>query len=321
MSKILITAELFGSHSNEALDLIKGAGFAYEVRTEIESRFGGREEAILPFLEDVEGLIVGGKSRITGEVIDRASRLRVISKRGVGVDNIDVTYAKERGIVVAYTPHVVHRTVADHAMALLLGLAKNVIQHDRNVREGRWVRDLWGAEVSGKVLGIIGFGHIGTSLAKRARAFEMVVLASDPFSDEQLMREQGVIPVILRELLNRSDFISIHAPLTPQTRHMIGRDEISLMKPAAFLINTSRGATVDELALIDALKVGRIAGAALDVFEKEPLPEDSPLRSLQNVLLTPHAASNTRECFIAMEKAAAEHAILVLKGHMPKYVV
>jgi len=254
-------------------------------------------------------------------VIDRALKLRVISKRGVGVDNIDVAYARKRCIIVANTPHVVHRTVADHTMAMILGLAKNIIQHDRNVREGRWGQDLWSVEISGKTLGIIGLGHIGKSVAKRALAFDMAVLASDPFLDEPSMREHGVIPVSLPELLNRSDFVSIHVPLTPETRRMIGAGELSLMKPTSYLINTSRGGTVDEQALVEALRAGRICGAALDVFEEEPLPQDSPLRSMRNVLLTPHVASSTRECFLAMERAAAEHAVSVLRGEIPHYVM
>jgi phosphoglycerate dehydrogenase-like enzyme len=321
MGKILITAESFGNLSAAALDLIAASGFPYEVRTEVESLHRGREEALLPLVGDVEGLIVGGKSCITRNVIDRAAALRMISKRGVGVDNIDVLYAKTKGIVVANTPHVVHRTVADHAMALMLGLAKNLAVHDRDAREGRWAPGLWSAEVSGKTLGIIGLGLIGKSLAVRALAFDMIVVAHDPGMDERFVREHSILSVGMEELLGTSDFVSVHVPLTPGTRGLIGPRELSLMKPTAYLVNTSRGGTLDETALIDALQSGRIAGAGLDVFEREPLPERSPLRSLSNVLLTPHVASTTRECFLAMEMAAAEHAISILRGHMPRYTL
>jgi D-3-phosphoglycerate dehydrogenase len=321
MAQILITAELFGELGNEALNLITAEGFSYEIRSDVETEFLGKEEILCTLVKDVEALIVSGKAKITRKVIETATRLKIVSRRGVGFDNIDVVFAKEKGIMVATTPHVVATTVADHTMMLILGLAKRVTSQDRGVRQGHWIRNHWSLEVSGRNLGIIGLGRIGKMVARRALAFEMVVRAYDPALDLDYAQEHGIIPATLDTLLRESDFITLHLPLNAHTRGFIGVNELSLMKPTAFLVNTARGAIIDETALAEALKDGRLAGAGLDVFTNEPLPFDSPLLSLSDTLLTPHTAGNTPECWLAMEIAAVENVIAVLKGITPEYLV
>jgi D-3-phosphoglycerate dehydrogenase len=321
MAQILITAEFFGELGKEALNLIAAAGFSYEIRSDIETELRGKEDIFCSLIENVEALIVSGKAKITRKVIEAATRLRVISRRGVGFDNIDVAFAKEKGIMVATTPHVVAATVADHTMMLILGLAKRITSLDRSVREGHWVRNRWSVELAEKTLGIIGLGRIGKMVARRARAFEMKVLAYDPTIDNGFVRENGITPLTLNGLLGESDFVTLHLPLSEHTHGLIGANELSLMKPTAFLINTSRGALIDEKALVEALKNEKIAGAGLDVFESEPLPNKSPLKFINNTLLTPHTAGNTPECWLAMEKAAAQNAIAVLRGNTPEYLI
>lgn len=241
-----------------------------------------------------DGLIVG-VDPVTARVLE-AGPLRVVVKFGSGMDNIDVAAAEERGVKVSSTPGANARSVAELAAALLLALARNVAQHDRSVRGGSWQR-LTGVELAGKRLGIVGYGAIGRELARIARGLDLDVVAHDPLVDE------ADIPLLpLEEVLQTSDAVSLHVPLTAETRGLIGEAELAAMKPTAFLLNTARGGLVDEAALADALGSGGLAGAALDGFEEEPLG-DSPLRRLDNVVFSPHAGAATEE---AVLRAAAQ---------------
>jgi glyoxylate reductase len=273
---------------------------------------------------DVEGLLVVG-ARVTEEVLGQASKLRVVANCGVGYDNIDVAACTRRGIIVTNTPGVLTDTTADLAFALLLAVARRVADGDRYVRDGRWRRwefgAMWGSEVHHKTLGVYGFGRIGQAVARRGRGFAMTILYhSRTRANRDLERELDARYVDRETLLGESDFVSLHIPMAPETHHLIGAHELRLMKPTAFLINTSRGKVVDEEALVEALKTGQIAGAGLDVFEHEPHlhPE---LAKLDNVALLPHIGSATGETRLKMAMLAAENLLAVLDDRRPPNAV
>ena len=277
------------------------------------------EDELIELLKGVDGVIAGSHP-FTRRVLYSADKLKVISRTGAGFDTIDLKAATERGIIVTTTPeansesvHFVHRRlrlmVADFAMGLLLSLARQIPQGDRDVRAGVFSPRM-GVEVYGKTLGIIGLGRIDKRLAKRGRGFDMTILAYDTYQDTAFAAQQCITYLPLDELLARSDFVSIHLPLTPETSGLIGERKLRLMKPTAYLINTARGVIVDEASLIKALREGWIAGAGLDVFASEP-PFHSPLLSMEKVILSPHAASFTKEAWARMAKEAAENVVKV----------
>jgi phosphoglycerate dehydrogenase-like enzyme len=248
-----------------------------------------------------------------------AKELKLISRWGVGYDAVDIPAATSRGIVVAYTPGLLSETVADLTFALLLSLARRVHIGHMQMSRGDWM-PAWGVDVFGKTLGIIGCGRIGQAVARRAAAFNMRLLGHD-LCPETTPKTAGVRFVSLDELLESSDFISLHASLTTNSRGMLGKTQFRKMKPTAFLINTARGALIDETALAVALQEGWIAGAALDVFVQEPLPVDHPLRTAPNVLLTPHFASFARETGERVSTTAAQAIIDLMNGLKPQFVV
>jgi glyoxylate reductase len=273
---------------------------------------------------DAEGLLVVGV-RVNAEVLGRAGKLRVVANCGVGYDNIDVAACTERKIVVTNTPGVLTDATADLAFALLLAVARRVVEADRFVREGRWQRwefgMMWGAEVHHQTLGLYGFGRIGQAVARRGQGCSMrIIYHSRRPVEESIERRLGAHYVGCETLLRESDFLSLHVPLTLETDHLIGARELGLMKPSAFLINTARGKVVDEEALVAALKSKTIAGAGLDVFEHEPHlhPE---LAKLDNVVLLPHVGSATGETRLKMAMLAAENLLAALDGRRPQNVV
>ncbi len=253
------------------------------------------------------------------EVLLRCVRLKVIGRIGIGMDQVDVDTAAECGMTVVNAAGAQATAVADHAMALMLCLARNVVAGHHALLAGTRSppSQFMGCEMDGKTLGIIGFGAIGRRLAVRALGFGMVVQAYDPYLDPETIEQAGVTPTDLGALLERSDFISIHVPLTAETRHLIGADQLMMMCPHAYLINTSRGPVVDETALVSALRHGEIAGAGLDVFEKEPLDPDSPLIGLDRVVLTPHIGGWAREAQIRTQESVARDVARVLRGEPP----
>ncbi len=273
---------------------------------------------------EVEGLLVVG-ARVTEEVLQQAPRLRVVSNTGVGYDNIDVAACTRRRIPVTNTPGVVTDATADLAFALLLAAARRVAEGDRFVREGRWHGwqwgMLWGADVHQKTLGIYGFGRIGQAMARRGRGFSMrLIYHARHRVAEGIERELDAQYVDRESLLRESDFLSLHVPLSPETRHLIQSRELSLMKPGALLINTARGPLVDEEALVEALKARTIAGAGLDVFEREPRPHPA-LLEMPNVVVLPHVGSATAETRLKMATLAAENLLAALDGQRPPNVV
>ncbi len=277
------------------------------------------EDELIDLLRGIDGGIFAGDP-FTARVLEASPQLKVISRTGVGYDAIDVKAATERGIVVSNTPGVNRHAVAEWTFALMLSCARRMKENIAEVRSGGWTRHE-GMDLAGKTLGIVGLGTIGKEVAQRASAFEMRIIACDVVRDSQFAEAHRVAFVSLEELLRESDFVSLHTLLNDKTRHLINAERISLMKPTAFLINTARGGVVDTEALCRALVEKRIAGAALDVFEGEPLRADSPLRTIENVYLSPHVAGVSTDARRLSGTAAAENLISALKGERPPGIV
>ncbi len=276
-------------------------------------------------LEGCDGAITLLTDRIDGAVLDRHPQLRVVSNFAVGYDNIDVPAASERGVLVCNTPDVLTNATADHTWALLLAAARRIPESIAYVREGKWQtwgpRLLLGREVSEATIGIVGLGRIGKEVAKRARGFNMRVLAFDPFEDGDFAREHQVTYVPLEQLLLESDFVTLHVTLTSDTHQLIAAAELDRMKPTAILVNASRGPVVDTDALVEALRSGSIFGAALDVTDPEPLPADHPLVTITNCIVVPHTASATVQTRDRMAELAAENLLTGLRGERPPAAV
>src|SRR5713101_2280582 len=256
---------------------------------------------------DADALIVRSATKVTAELLERAKKLRVVGRAGVGVDNIDLDEATKRGVLVMSTPGGSSVSVAEHTFALLLALVRQLPRFDAAMREGRWEKSSSGAEVRGKTLGLIGLGRIGSEVASRAEAFDMRVVAFDPFISEAAARELSVELVPLEQLLAECDFISLHTAVSPQTRDMINAGSIAKMKKGVRIVNAARGELINEADLAAAIKSGHVAGAALDVFAEEP-PKNCPLIGLPNVITTPHVAGSTAE---AQEELGTQVAVQI----------
>lgn len=281
---------------------------------DVDVRTGLSPDELKAAIGDYDGLIVRSATKVTKDVIDAGARLQVVGRAGIGVDNVDVEAATRRGIVVLNTPQGNIVSTAEHTVGLILALAKRIPAADASLKSGRWEKSKFsGIELQDKTLGIIGFGRVGTLVAQRCHALGMRVIARDQFVSAQRFQRAGVEQVELDELLARSDVISLHVVMTPETRHMIGEAELEKCKPGVLLVNASRGGVIDEDALARAIKAGKVGGAGLDVFEAEPLTA-SPLFDLDDVVVTPHIAGQTAD---AQDKAgviAAEQVLLALRG-------
>jgi D-3-phosphoglycerate dehydrogenase / 2-oxoglutarate reductase len=262
-------------------------------------------------------------AKMSTETINQLAGSRIIARMGIGLDNIDVQAATASGIVVTNVPDYCVDEVSDHALALLLALARRVPKANRLVQAGVWaVKDVGSLHrLRGQVLGLAGFGRIGRALSYKAQALGMQVITHDPYLPTGVAEEAGVERVELDQLLRRSDAISVHTPLTKETRHLFGPATFTRMKYGAVFINTSRGGLVDEVALVDALERGDLSGAGLDVVDSEPLSSDSPLRGRDDVILTPHIAYYSEESTAELQKKAAEDVVSVLRGETPRYPV
>jgi D-3-phosphoglycerate dehydrogenase len=276
--------------SDSGLQPLRDAGIA------VEKRVGLGQNELREALADCAGLVVRSETKVTSELMDSATSLRVVGRAGVGVDNIDVPAATERGIVVMNAPDGNTITTAEHTMALLIALARRVPQANSSLKAGRWDRKAFiGVELQGKTLGIVGMGRIGRTVAARARAFGMKIVAFDPFIAPEQARDSEIELAPLDEVFANADFITVHTPLTTETRGLIGSAAFARMKKGVRVINCARGGLVDENALYDAIKSGTVAGAALDVFVQEPPPPDHPLLLLDEVIVTPHLGASTTE--------------------------
>jgi glyoxylate reductase len=319
MAKIYLTRRI----PDQALSLLRKERieFSFNLKDEPPDEGSLKRE-----VANVDGLICLLTEKITPEIIDAGKKLRVIANIAVGFDNIDVGRATEKGICVTNTPGVLTETTADLAWSLLMASARRIAEADRYVRAGKW-RIQWnlmfmtGQDVYGKTLGILGLGRIGQAVARRAKGFNMRILYYDEHRTPELESELGIKFADLETILKESDFITIHVPLTEKTVSLIGEKQLNLMKKTAVLVNTSRGPIVDDNALYKALREGRIAGAGLDVFKKEPIEMSNPLLELDNIVLLPHIGSASVETRTKMAVMAVENAVAVLKGKVPPNLV
>ncbi len=283
------------------------------------------KDEIIKQIKDAHGLVTLLTDQIDAEIINQGKKLIVISNVAVGYDNIDVKAATRKGIYVTNTPKVLNDATADLTLALLLAIARRITEADTFIRTGQWKgwdpNLLLGSDLKNKTLGIIGLGRIGSEVAKRAKCFKMKIIYHQPQRDPEKEKSIGIKYVPLEKLISTSDFISLHVPLTRETKGMIGKKELNKMKNTAHLINTSRGPVIDEKALYEALTEGSIRGAALDVFNEEPINPANPLLKLKNVVLTPHIGSATHETRTRMAVLAAENTVKALKNKIPPCLI
>ncbi|OGO38820.1 MAG: hypothetical protein A2W35_17515 [Chloroflexi bacterium RBG_16_57_11] len=278
-----------------------------------------RSDELKPLVRDCDGFIAG-LDEIDASVLEAGKQLKVIARYGVGVDRVDLQAATRLGIVVTNTPGANSGAVAELTVALILALARHLCQANQATHRGEWPR-ITGIGLQQKTIGLVGFGRIGREVAIRLKAFSPQVLAYDPNLAPEEIARYAVEPVTLEALLARADFVSLHAPVVPSTRNMVNSQFLSVMKPGAFLVNTARGELVDEEALIEALQSGRLQGAALDCFRKEPPDQNHPLLQLPQVILSPHSGSHTDQAVFQMGQMALKDCLAVLSGERPEYVV
>jgi len=314
--KVIVTDDRYGSYEEEKT-VLKEIGASVEVHNL------GNEGQTIEVLRDADGILVN-LHPLPATVIQELQKCRVISRYGVGYDNVSVETATAKGIWVARVPDYCLEDVSDQALALLLGCVRKVAFKDRRIREGAWNlhREQPSYRITGKTLGLIGYGAIARTLHRKISGFGLGrVLVFDPYLDPKKIEENGAESATLRSLLKNSDYISVHAPLNDGTRGLIGSRELSLMKKTAILVNTSRGPLLEEKAVAEALANGKIAAAGLDVFEAEPLPAESPLRQLDNVILSDHAGWYSEESVTELKTKAAQNVLAVLNGGKPIYPV
>lgn len=312
MPKVLVTPSTLRSADATYLRVLRDAGLDV-VFPEKQGLL--TEEELDRELQGIEAVIASSEP-YTRRIIENHPQLRVIARSGVGYDAVDVNAATERGVAVCITPGTNHDAVAEHTFALMLACAKNVVQQDQGTRKGLWPRSVT-LPLRGKTLGIAGLGRIGKAVAIRGACFKMRLLAYEPYPDHEFARQWNVAFVDWATLLAEADYLSLHIPLTAESRHMINREALARMKPTAFLINTARGGLVCERDLLEALTTGKLAGAGLDVFEEEPA-RDNPLFALDNVVVTPHAAGVDAQSRDDMAVAAAQAIAALYRGDWPE---
>ena len=296
--------------SPKGIEILQDAGFDVVVRDQLPA------EELLEIIPEFDGLIVRSASKVTKDVIERAKNLKIIGRAGVGTDNIDLNAATAKGIIVVNSPGGNTIAATEHTMGMMLAMARNIAKANETLQQGQWNRKLYtGVELRGKTLGIIGLGRIGSGVASRALAFEMNVIGYDPFVNAERAEAIGIKIVSLEELIKESDFITVHMPLTPKTKDLINEENIYNTKKGVRLINCARGGIINEKALADAIKAGHVAGAAIDVFESEPLSVDHPLVGLDGVTLTPHLGASTIEAQVGVSVDVAEGIVEALNGN------
>jgi D-3-phosphoglycerate dehydrogenase len=294
---------------------IAGEGLALlEVHHEVEERLGLDHAGLVAAVPGFEALIVRSQLQVDREVIAAGAALRVVGRAGVGLDNIDVDAAKARGLIVLNAPDGNTIAAAEHTLALLLAVARRIPAADASTRAGEWARSRFaGLELHGRTLGIVGLGRIGLAVAQRAAAFGMHLLGYDPYVSPEVARARGIEPRDLPNLLAAADVVTLHVPLGPETTHLLDAAAIATLKPGAIVLNVARGGIVDEAALAKALRDGRVGGAAIDVYEREP-PTGSPLLAAPNVVLTPHIAASTAEAQVAVGIEIARRVLAALEA-------
>lgn len=300
--------------SDEGIDILRN-------HAEVDVRLGLKPEEIISIIGDYEALVVRSQTQVSAEVIAAGKKLQVIARAGVGIDNIDVEEATQRGIMVVNAPTGNTISAAEHAIALMLSLARHIPQANAVLKSGVWRRsDFMGTEVKDKTLGIMGLGNVGSEVAKRARGLQMKLIAYDPFISVEYAKKLQVELVSLEQVLKEADFITLHLPLTASTERIIGAKELTKVKPTVRIINCARGGLIDERALVKAVKEKRVAGAAIDVFPIEPATE-SVLFESDNIIVTPHLGASTTEAQATAARDVAEQIIDVFRGQPARYAV
>jgi (S)-sulfolactate dehydrogenase len=311
-ARVLVADDL----SPEAVQVLRKAGL------EVDVKVGMKPDELEAVIGGYDGLAVRSATKVTAKVLEKATRLKVVGRAGVGVDNVDLDAATRRGVVVMNTPGGSSTTVAELALAMVLSLSRHVAAATASVKSGKWEKKKFqGHELAGKTLGVVGIGNIGSVLVDRARALKMRAIAYDPFISADAARKLGVELVELDALWRESDVISLHVPITDKTRNLVNADVLSRVKKGAILVNCARGGIVDEKALAEALATGRLGGAAMDVFEKEPPPADHPLFKFENFVCTPHIGASTEEAQSAVAIAIAEQLAVYLQEGVVKNAV
>jgi D-3-phosphoglycerate dehydrogenase len=294
---------------------------ALKAQADVDVKLGLKPDELKKVIGDYEALVVRSETKATADIIQAGTKLQVIARAGVGLDNIDVEAATRQGVVVVNAPTGNTIAAAEHTVAMMLALARHIPQANAKLKSGAWQRsDYMGTELRGKTLGIIGLGNVGSEVARRAQAFNMRLIGYDPFVSTDYARNLAVELVTLEQLTKESDFITLHLPLTSQTKMLIGAKELSKMKPTVRIINCARGGLIDEEALLKAVEAGKVAGAAVDVFVKEPVT-DSVLFQSDKIIVTPHLGASTTEAQASVALEVAEQVIAVLKGQPAKYAV
>jgi D-3-phosphoglycerate dehydrogenase len=315
---IVFTTVAMRDDNNDVARALKTKGYQLAIHPDQTPPSREQQRALMA---EAVGVIAGSEP-ITREVMEEAKNLRVVSRNGIGYDAVDVNAATDLGIVVTFVPDAMVDAVADIALALMLSAARKIVELDSHLKRGEWVRPMQ-HDFSGQTLGIIGTGRIGSAVARRAKAFRMQLLGHDPYPNPLFQDDLGGTYVGMDELLEQSDFVSLHLPATAGTKGMIGAEQFARMKDGAFLVNTARGSLVDEEALLAALDSGKLAGAALDVLSQEPPAAGSTAERVMKhpkVVVTPHIASFTPKTVAKMGQAAMENLVAVLEGRRPEYV-
>lgn len=297
------------SIDKSGIESMQRGGLAVDYRPEIKA------QELISSVKDYDVIIVRSRTKITKEVIDATATAKIIARVGVGLDNVDVKAAEAKNIRVINAPEAASIAVAELAIGLMISLARSIPRADSETKKGNWIKkDLMGTQLSGKYLGIVGVGNIGRNIGRMAKALRMNLIGFDPYPiNRDYVKETGMVVTDFNTLLESSDFVTCHVPSTPETNHMFNADSIARMKPTAYLVNTSRGEIIDENALYEALKAGKLAGAALDVFEVEP-PTNKDLLALSNVICTPHVGAQTKEAQELASTVIAEKVIQILRG-------
>jgi len=299
----------------EGIELLRGIG-------EVEVHTGQSPEQLVATIGQYDALVVRSETKVTRPIIEAAGKLQVIGRAGVGVDNIDLSAATERGVIVVNAPQGNTIAAAEHTIALLMALARHIPQADASMRNGNWDRKTYvGTEVRGKTLGVVGLGPIGSEVARRGLGLDMRVLANDPYVAEERVRALGAEPADMEMLLAESDFITVHVPMTAATRGMIASEQFARMKTGVRVLNVARGGIIDELALAAAVKSGKVAGAAIDVFSEEPISPQNPLLGDPRIIITPHLGASTAEAQERVAVDVAEQIVDVLSGRPARYAV
>lgn len=305
--KILISDKL----ANEGVEILKAVK-----EFQVDMKTGMKPEELKSMIKDYDALIVRSETKVTAEILEAAAKLKVIGRAGVGLDNVDLAAATKKGVVAMNTPAGNTTSTAEHTFSLILALSRNIVQAGASMKAGKWDRSKFsGVEVHGKILGIVGLGRIGATVAGFAKAFGMKVLAYDPFLSKEVAAKMGIEIVELEKLIRESDYITVHIPKTDETTNLISEKEFNMMKKNVRVLNCARGGIINEPALAKALEEKKIAGCALDVFDVEPLPADSPLLKFDNCIMTPHLGASTSEAQVNVAIEIAETVKNALLGH------